>query len=80
MRCIQDLQGEPFLGHIKIQMFIVKVTKDFYMIWKGENVYWENGVTQVFDVMDNIHQAFNNSDETMEFLFLDVKMDTEVEL
>ncbi len=58
----------------------LKVTKDFYMIWKGENVYWEDGVTQVFDVMDNIHQAFNNSDETMEFLFLDVKMDTEVEL
>ena len=50
------------------------------MIWKGENVYWEDCVTQVFDVMDNIHQAFNNSDETMEFLFLDVKMDTEVEL
>ena len=34
----------------------------------------------VFEVMDNVHQAFNMSDMTMEFLFLDVKMDTEVEL
>ena len=31
-------------------------------------------------ITDNIHQAFNNSDKTMEFLFLDVKMNTEVEL
>jgi len=56
------------------------VTKDFYMVWKGENVYWENGVTQVYHVMDNIHSAFNNSDKTMEFLFIDVKLDTVVEI
>ena len=56
------------------------VTKDFYMVWKGENVYWENGVTQVYHVMDNIHSAFNNSDKTMGFLFIDVKLETEVEI
>ena len=56
------------------------VTKDFYMVWKGENVYWENGETQVYHVMDNIHSAFNNSDKTMEFLFIDVKLDTEDEI
>ena len=56
------------------------VTKDFYMVWKGENVYWENGVTQVYHVMDNIHSAFNNSDKTMKFLFIDVKLETEVEI
>ena len=56
------------------------VTKDFYMVWKGENVYWENGVTQVYHVMDNIHSAFNNSDKIMEFLFIDVKLETEVEI
>ena len=50
------------------------------MIWKGEKVYWENGVVQVFEVMDNVHQAFNLSNNIMEFLFLDVKMDTEIEL
>ena len=55
------------------------VTKDFYMVWKGENVYWENGVTQVYHVMDNIHSAFNKSDKTMKFLFIDVKLDTYVE-
>ena len=58
----------------------LNVTKDFYMIWNGEKIYWENGVVQVFEVMDNVHQAFNKSDKTMEFLFLDVKMDTEIEL
>ena len=56
------------------------VTKDFYMVWKGKNVYWENGVTQVYHVMDNIHSAFNDSDKTMEFLFIDVKLDTVVEI
>ena len=58
----------------------LNVTRDFYMIWKDKKIYWEDGVTQVFEVMDNIHQAFNNGDKTMEFLFLDVKMNTEVEL
>ena len=58
----------------------LNVTRDFYMIWKDKKIYWEDGVTQVFEVMDNVHQAFNNSDKTMEFLFLDVKMNTEVEL
>ena len=58
----------------------LNVTRDFYMIWKDKKIYWEDGVTQVFEVMDNIHQAFNKSDKTMEFLFLDVKMNTEVEL
>jgi len=57
----------------------IDVTKDFYMVWKGENVYWENGVTQVYHVMDNIHSAFNKSDKTMKFLFIDVKLDTYVE-
>ena len=58
----------------------LNVTRDFYMMWKNRKIYWENGVTQVFEVMDNIHQAFNNSDKTMEFLFLDVKISTKVEL
>ena len=58
----------------------LNVTRDFYMMWKDKKIYWENGVTQVFEVMDNIHQAFNNSDKMMEFLFLDVKISTKVEL
>ena len=58
----------------------LNVTRDFYMMWKDRKIYWENGVTQVFEVMDNIHQAFNNSDKTIEFLFLDVKISTKVEL
>ena len=50
------------------------------MIWDGHKVIWEIGVPQCFQVMDCIHEAHNPSDDTLEFLFLDVKMETEVEL
>ena len=57
---------------------IIPDNKKCYMEWT--KIKGENGVVQVFEVMDNVHQAFNLSDKTMEFLFLDVKMDTEIEL
>ena len=71
---------DVYIDRYKRVQIPLNVTRDFYMIWKGEKIYWENGITQVFEVMDNVHQAFNKSDKTMEFLFLDVKMDTVVEL
>lgn len=51
-----------------------------YMTWCGEKIYWEEGVTQVFPVMDYIHDGGNLSDSPMEFLMLDVKKDTIIEL
>ena len=52
-----------------------------YMQWvdvKDGKVTWEEGVPQVCDVMNHLHEAFNKSDKLMEILFVDVKHDTEV--
>ena len=52
-----------------------------YMQWvdvKDGKVTWEEGVPQVCDVMNHLHEAFNKSDKPMEILFVDVKHDTEV--
>ena len=62
---------------------IIPDNKKCYMEWtkiKGGRMVWEKGKPQVCDVMRHIHHASNESDEPMEFLFLDVKVDTEVEL
>ena len=44
-----------------------------------KKIYWESGVTQVFPVMDYVHEGHNLSDKPMDFIFLDVKIDTEIE-
>ena len=52
-----------------------------YMEWiniKDGKMIWEEGQPQVCDVMHYTHQAFNKSDEPMNFLFVDIKLDTEV--
>ena len=54
---------------------------DCYMQWvdvKDGKVTWEEGVPQVCDVMNHLHEAFNKSDKPMDILFVDVKHDTEV--
>ena len=54
-----------------------------YMQWvdvKDGKVTWEEGVPQVCDVMNHLHEAFNKSDKPMEILFVDVKHDTEVKI
>jgi hypothetical protein len=47
-----------------------------YMMWKGEKVFWQEGISQVYEVMDYIHEGYNLSDKPMKFLFLDVKKTT----
>ena len=42
------------------------------MIWKGEKVTWEEGVPQIYDVMDHVHEGYNYSDDDMLFLFVDI--------
>jgi len=57
--------------------------KDCYMEWinvKDGKMLWEEGVPQVCDVMNHLHEAFNKSNESMEFIMIDVKSDTEVEI
>ena len=56
---------------------------DCYIQWIGDKngkVIWEEGVPQVCDVMNHLHEAFNKSDEPMEILFVDVKHNTEVKI
>lgn len=73
-----NLYREPYK---RIQLPIEIPDKEkCYMIWKGEKVFWEEGVSQVYDVMDNIHEGANLSDASMKFLFLDVKKETVVDI
>ena len=51
-----------------------------YMIWQGQKVFWEEGVSQVYEVMDYIHEGANLSDAPMRFLFIDVKKETIVDI
>ena len=45
----------------------------------NEKIYWEEGKVEIFDV-EKLHQGKNDSDETMEFIYVDVNPDTEVEV
>ena len=56
----------------RIQIPLYIPSNDCYMIWKGEKVFWEEGVPQIYDVMDNIHEGYNYSDDDMLFLFVDI--------
>ena len=49
------------------------------MIWDGMKVTWKEGVHQVFPVMDTIHEGYNLSTKSMDFVMIDVKMNTQVE-
>jgi hypothetical protein len=51
-----------------------------YMIWQGQKVFWKEGVPQIYEVMDYIHEGANLSDAPMKFLFLDVKKETVVDI
>ena len=50
-----------------------------YIEWidKNKKVYWTEGKIEIFNV-EELHQGANNSNETMEFLYIDVKLDAEV--
>ena len=74
-----NILREPY-KRIQIPLTIPN-QNDCYMEWvdvKDGRILWEEGVPQVCDVMNHIHEAFNKSDEPMEILFVDVKLDTEV--
>ncbi len=74
-----NILREPYK---RIQIPLTIPDKDkCYMEWvdiKDGKILWEEGVPQVCDVMNNLHEAFNKSDKSMEILFVDVKLDTEV--
>ena len=49
------------------------VPPDCFMVWDGEKKPWESGVYSVWDVQDVTHEAYNLSDDTLEFIFIDIK-------
>ena len=65
---------------IQILLDIPEVGKCTMRWIKGDTIVWEEGVPQVCNVMYDVHEASNLSDKDMFMMFLDVKMDTEVEL
>ena len=58
----------------------LRVPVGAYMLWREQRVTWIEGESQMYPVMDYIHEAHNPSQDPIEFIFLDVKMDTEVQL
>ena len=51
------------------------------MIWDdGKKYYWTEGEAQCWDVMNHIHEGANESNKPAKFLFMDIKVETEVEL
>ncbi len=56
----------------RIQIPLYIPSNECYMIWNGEKVFWEEGVPQIYDVMDVIHEGYNYSDDDMLFLFVDI--------
>jgi aspartyl/asparaginyl beta-hydroxylase (cupin superfamily) len=72
-----SIYREPY-KRIQIPISIPEKEK-CYMTWKDEKIYWEEGVHQVFDVVNNIHDGGNLSNKPMVILFVDVKLDTIVE-
>ena len=76
-----DIYSEKY-KRIHIPLFIPD-KNECYMEWteiKSDIINWEEGKPIVCDVMNHVHQVFNNSSRSMKFLFLDVKIDVEVEL
>ena len=71
--------GKKF-KRIQLPMKISKENKCFIeWIDTNEKIYWEEGKVEIFNV-EKLHQGKNDSDETMEFIYVDVNPDTEVEV
>ena len=65
---------------VQIPLYLPEKDK-MYMTWEdGRKIYWEEGVSQVWHVMDHLHSGNNESDKPAKFLFLDVTLDAEVEV
>jgi len=74
-----NLWGKDFL---RVQLPLkLPQGKKCYIEWidTGERVYWEEGKVEIFNV-ENLHKGKNNSDESMEFLYIDINPETKIEL
>lgn len=72
-----NVYREPY-KRIQIPLSIPDKEK-CYMTWMGEKIHWVEGVSQVYPVMDHLHDGGNLSENPMEFLMIDVKKSCIVE-
>ena len=74
-----NLWGKDF-RRIQLPLKLPKGDK-CYIEWLDikEKVYWKEGKVEIFNV-ENLHQGANLSNEEMNFLYIDVHLDLEVEL
>ena len=71
-----------FLVFRRIQLPLkIPTGKKCYIEWLDtkEKIYWEQSKIEIFNV-EKLHRGANESDESMEFLYIDVDPDIEVEL
>ena len=74
-----NIFSEPY-KRIQIPIKIPDYDK-CYMLWEdGRETHWREGEPQVHYVMDIAHEGYNNSNDEMVFLMLDIKKSTEVKL
>ena len=57
----------------RVQIPLYIPSNECYMVWEGKKVFWKEGVPQIYDVMDHIHEGYNLSDDIMMFLFVDIE-------
>ena len=74
-----DILREPY-KRIQIPLEIPEVGKCTMKWLNGGKIIWEEGKPQVCNVMYDLHEASNLSEQDMSMLFVDVKLDTVVEL
>ena len=74
-----NLWGKQFR---RIQLPLkIPTGKKCYIEWLDtkQKIYWKQSKIEIFNV-EKLHQGANESDESMEFLYIDVDPDIEVEL
>ena len=74
-----DILREPY-KRIQIPLEIPEVGKCTMKWINGGKIIWEEDKPQVCNVMYDLHEASNLSEQDMSMLFVDVKLDTVVEL
>ena len=74
-----DILREPY-KRIQIPLDIPEVGKCTMKWINGGKIIWEEDKPQVCNVMYDLHEASNLSEQDMSMLFVDVKLDTVVEL
>ena len=75
----KKLMTDEVLDIFSDENIIIPSKNHCFMIWDNQKVTWREGVAQTYHVMDVIHEGYNLSTKPMEFVMIDVKIDTVIE-